>query len=1052
MSNTAARGAVEEVAIVGMAGRFPGARSVAEFWGNVRDGVESVSFFTEEELAAAGVAAAALREPNYVRAAPVLDGVEMFDAAFFGFTPREAEVTDPQHRLFLECAWEAMEDAGYVSEQSAGRVGVFAGSGPTRYLLNLLSRAGGGAAAADIFQILIGNEKDHLTAKVSYKLNLTGPSINVQTACSSSLVAVALACQSLLAYQCDAALAGGVSISLPQVAGYLYQEGGIASPDGHCRAFDRRARGTVAGSGAGVVFLKRLSEALAAGDRVHAVIRGAAVNNDGAARIGYTAPGVDGQAEVIAEALAVAGVEPESVGLVEAHGTATPLGDPIEIAALTEAFRRGGDLRRAACAVGSVKTNVGHLDAAAGVAGLIKTVEALKHGQLPPSLHFECANPAIDFASGPFYVNAELREWPRGETRRRAGVSSFGIGGTNAHLVLEEPPPPARADEPARAQLLVLSARSAPALEQAAANLAAHLRRGDAGAPLADVAYTLQVGRESFAHRMALVCEEAGAAAEMLEAREPSRVFVKRHEGGAPGVALMFPGQGAQHVRMAAGLYADEPTFRRELDRCAEALGPHAGRDLREVLYPEASRLAEAEELLRQTAVAQPALFSVCYALAKVWEAWGVRPSAMIGHSVGEYVAACLAGVFSPEEALWLVAERGRLAGRLPEGGMLAVSLTESAARELSGEGLSLAAVNGPAQCVVAGGPEAVERAARRLAAAGVACVRLPGTRAFHTASVEPMLDEFAERLRRVPLRAPQAPYVSTLTGDWVTARQATDPDFWVSQLREPVRFADGVGGLLSAGVGIFLEVGPGRSLGSLVRRQMGDASGRAVLASIARGRGGGTDSASMLEALGRLWLAGVEPDWKEAHGGRARSRVSLPTYPFERRRYWVEPAAPEAHADAPTPPDRQARQEREPASAARAAGEGFGEAAPPEVAPDAPRSETERKIADIWREVFGLEQIGVEADFFELGGNSLTGLQIISRVRKAFDADLPMRSFFESPSIAGLARLIEERARAEEEELAAMEELLREIEAMSPEQLREGLGQELTPTGEGTA
>ncbi|HEY6807004.1 MAG TPA: beta-ketoacyl synthase N-terminal-like domain-containing protein [Pyrinomonadaceae bacterium] len=1005
---------VEQIAIIGMAVRFPGAASVDTFWRNLRDGVESISFFSEAELIAAGVNPALVSDRNYVRASAVLDDVETFDADFFGFTPREAEVTDPQQRLFLECAWEVMESAGYVSEETAGRVGVFAGAGPNRYLLKLLSGLPN-ATPVDVFQFLIGNERDHLPPKVSYKLNLTGPSINVQTACSTSLVAVALACQSLLSYQCDAAIAGGVSIALPQKAGYYYEEGGVTSPDGHCRTFDARARGTVVGSGAGAVFLKRYSEALADHDQIHAVIRGAAINNDGAARIGYTAPGVDGQAAVIAEALAVAGIEPSSVGYVEAHGTATPLGDPIEVAALTKAFRHGGDQRTAACALGSVKTNLGHLDAAAGVAGLVKVVEALKHKQIPPSLHFESPNPEIDFRLSPFYVNSKLADWSHGKTPRRACVSSFGIGGTNAHLVLEEARPTVDKEGiRSSPQLLVLSARSKAALDQSVTNLAKHLRQNEDVA-LADLAFTLQTGRKSFAHRMAVVCDEVDSAAEGLER---GRVFAGEHKGGAARVAMMFPGQGAQQLMMGAELYETIPEFRRELDFCADVLKRRTSFDLREVLYPEELQRVEAEKLIQQTAIAQPALFSVAYSLAKLWERWGVKPFAMIGHSIGEYVAACLAGVFSAEDALWLVAERGRLAQQLPEGAMLAVAVTETEALALTSDELSLAAINGPAQCVLAGEIEAVVRLEQTLTADGVTCVRLQGTRAFHSAMVQPMMPAFAECFSRTSLHAPTRTYVSSLTGTWVTNAEATSAGFWVRQLREPVRFADGIRTLCGSGVNAFLEVGPGQTLSSLVRSHPDRTPDQIVLGSLGRKRDEHGDVVSLLEALGELWIAGVEPRWKEIHESNVR-RVSLPTYPFERKRYWVDVA----QARAPEPDVASAVQE------VNVRAETYTQ------------TEFESRLTELWKEVFALEQISVDADFFELGGNSLTGLQLISRVRKTFDIDLPMRSFFEAPTIAGLARLIEEKINGEEEDFSELEELLKEIEGMSPEELKASLG-----------
>src|ERR1051325_5141272 len=666
-----------DIAVIGMAGRFPGAKSVAEFWRNLTDGVESVSFFSDEELLQAGVDAAQLEDANYVKAGAVVEAIEDFDASFFGFTPREAEMMDPQHRLFLEHAWAALENAGYAAEKYAGRVGVFAGESFNSYLLNNLLPHRELIESVGTFQTLIGNDRDHLTTQTAYRMNLKGPCVNVQTACSTSLVALHLACQSWLNQESDMALAGGVSVGAPQVQGAVYQEGSIVSPDGHCRAFDAHAAGTVKGNGVGVVVLKRLSDALADGDTIEAVIKGSAINNDGSLKVGYTAPSVEGQAGVIEEALAVAGVEPETVSYVEAHGTGTALGDPIEIAALARAF--GTSNGKSSCAIGSVKTNIGHLDAAAGVVGLIKTVLALKHKQIPPSLHFKEPNPNIDFSATPFYVNTKLAAWEANGTPRRAGVSSFGIGGTNAHVVLEEPPQPEPSGASRTQHLLTLSAKTPGALDKMTANLADYLREHPES-NLADVAYTLQVGRRDFNHRRALVCLDTDDAVSALEsaAADGQRLHTNS-VGEEPGaVVFMFPGQGSQHVNMARELYESEPTFRAELDACAEMLRAHLGLDLREVLYPETGAAkAEATAALTQTYITQPALFVIEYALAKLYAEWGVQPSAMIGHSLGEFVAACLAGVFTLEDALKLVAVRGRLMQQMPTGAMLAVPLSE---------------------------------------------------------------------------------------------------------------------------------------------------------------------------------------------------------------------------------------------------------------------------------------------------------------------------------------------------------------------------------------
>ncbi|HKI72892.1 MAG TPA: type I polyketide synthase, partial [Verrucomicrobiae bacterium] len=656
------------------------------------------------------------------------------------------------------------------------------------------------------FQIMLASDKDYLPTRVSYKLNLRGPSLTVQTACSTSLVAVCLACQNLLNYQCDMALAGGVSITFPQKKGLLYQEGGIISPDGHCRAFDADAGGTVSGDGVGIVVLRRLSDALADGDHVCAVIKGCAINNDGSLKIGYTAPSIDGQAEVIAMAQANANVEPDSISCLEAHGTGTPLGDPIEIAGLTKAFR-AGTTATGFCAIGSVKSNIGHLDAAAGVAGLIKTVLALQHQQLPPSLHFQRPSPKVDFANSPFYVNDKLREWKPGRTPRRAGVSSFGIGGTNAHVVLEETPAVEPSGQSRPWQLLLLSAKTESALETSAANLAEYLRKNPE-INLADVAFTLQAGRKPFGHRRMAVCRSVPEAVQALAGRDAKRVFDGQPGEEQPRVAFMFPGQGAQQVGMGRELYQTEAVFREQVNRCCEILQPHLELDLRTILYPEADKLQQAAEQLSQTFLTQPALFVIEYALAQLWMSWGTQPQAMIGHSVGEYVAACLAGVFSLEDALALIAARGRLVQKQPPGAMLAVRLPEPEIKTLLGSKLSLAAVNAASLCVASGPHDAIETLEKKLKERGAACRRLHTSHAFHSEMVEPALHLFTAKVRKVMLNPPQIPCVSNVTGKWITAQEATDPNYWAAHLRQTVRFADGLGELVQGHRGILLEVG----------------------------------------------------------------------------------------------------------------------------------------------------------------------------------------------------------------------------------------------------
>lgn len=888
MSNTENYDSTEAIAIIGMNVRFPGAKNLTEFWQNLKNGVESISFFSRAELEAAGRDPALLNNPDFVNAGGVLEEIELFDAPFFGFNPREAETIDPQQRIFLECAWQALEDAAYDSETFDGSIGVYAGAAMNTYLFNLISNrelmkiVGG-------FQVLIGNDKDYLTTHVSYKLNLKGPSIVVQTACSTSLVAVCMACESLLGHQCDMALAGGVSIKVPQKTGYLYQEGMITSPDGHCRTFDAEAKGTVGGDGVGIVVLKRLSEAIADRDNIYAVIKGSAINNDGALKVGYTAPSVEGQAEVVAMAQAMAGVDPETISYIEAHGTATPLGDPIEIAALTQAFRAGTEQKNF-CGIGSVKSNLGHLNTAAGVAGLIKTALMLKHKMLAPTLHFKHPNPGIDFANSPFYVNTKLNEWKRGATPRRAGVSSFGIGGTNAHAVLEEAPE-SEGSAPSRpAQLLLLSAKTNTALETATTNLVEQLKQNPS-TNFADVAYTCQVGRRAFGQRRMLVCENADAAVSALTALDPRSVFTSFIAQGAKdrSVVFMFPGQGAQYAGMTRGLYEVEPAFRERVDFCSEFLRPLLGQDLRQLLYPETDRAGEVVDQLGQTAFSQPALFVIEYALAQLWIEWGIRPQAMIGHSIGEYVAACLAGVFSLADALTLIAARGRMMQEMPGGSMLAVSLSEQDIRSFLNGALDLAAVNGTSMCVVSGPREEVARLELQLNEQGKSTQHLHTSHAFHSRMMDPLLEPFTKLVRRIELKSPTIPFISNFTGTWIAAEAATDPAYWATHLRRTVRFVDGLQELLKGPDSVLLEVGPGETLSTLVRQHPHKNREQIIISSVRRPQAQRSDVEVLLNALGRLWLSGQSIDWRGVYKNERRRRVSLPPYPFERQRYWVE-------------------------------------------------------------------------------------------------------------------------------------------------------------------
>ncbi|MBZ8119284.1 SDR family NAD(P)-dependent oxidoreductase [Roseovarius sp. LXJ103] len=873
-----------DIAIVGMAAQVPGAASIAEFWRNLSGGIESISRLSEAELRAAGEDPAKMRLKNYVPAAAVLDGFAEFDAEFFGFGPKDATILDPQHRKFLEVTWQAMEQAGHVPSQFGGRIGVYAGCGMGSYFyFNICSNPD---LVEDTGMFLLrhtGNDKDFLSTRVSHVFDLKGPSINMQTACSTSLVAIHYARQALISGECDMALAGGVTIELPQGRGYAFKENEILSPDGHCHAFDHRAEGTVFGSGAGAVALRRLEDAVADGDHIWAVIKGSAINNDGAAKAGYLAPSVDGQAAAVRAALTDANVAPSSVGYIECHGTGTYLGDPIEVAALTEAY---GQTPGHVCGIGSVKTNIGHLDTAAGVVGLIKTALSLHHKQIPASLGFEAPNPAIDFEGSPFHVNAALTEWAA-DGPRRAAVNSLGVGGTNAHVVLEEAPARAASDESDFPfQVLTLSARSKSALEASSAALAAYLR-AHPGADMADLAWTLRAGRHGFDKRRVLVAETPVEAAALLEAGDPLRVHTHAVLA-APETVFMFPGGGVQYTGMARDLYETEPVFAEWMDRGFAHLEPQLEYDIRALWLPEPGQEDAAAETLKRPSVQLPLIMITEYALAQLWISWGVMPAALVGHSMGENTAACLAGVMQFEDCIDLVLLRGRLFDTVPAGGMLSVPLPLAELEPLIGNDLDIASVNAPALCAVSGPNAALEGLAARLKARDVETQRVAIDIAAHSRMLDPILDRFRSFVAGLDLKAPQMPVISNRTAKPLTAAQATDPDYWTEQLRQTVRFGDCIDALPDV-PRVFLEVGPGKALSALAGMAPGVTPAQ-VLSSLRHPEQDMADDAFFLQQIGRLWACGVEADWDQIWGGARRVRLDLPTYPFQRSRYFIEP------------------------------------------------------------------------------------------------------------------------------------------------------------------
>ncbi len=870
------------VAVVGLACRAPGADDYEQLWRNLVDGVESVRRGTREELLAAGVDPADFDQADYVPVTAAATELDAFDAGLFGLTPREAEIHDPQHRLFLECVYGALTDAGYDPMRLAGPVGLFGGSAPSDYAEHYVRANHTVTQAVGEMTVSVSNDMDYLTTYASYRLGFTGPSVAVQTACSTALVAVHLACQSLRAGECTVAVAGGVAAQPPWDHGYWFEEGSILSRTGHVRPFDSEADGTIFSAGGGAIALKLLSDAIRDGDHVYAVVRGSAVNNDGLARAGFTAPGPDGQAVLISRALADAGVDAGQIGFVEAHGTGTLIGDPIEVTALTRAFREHTD-RVGYCAIGSVKGNVGHLGAGAGVVGLIKAALGLDRQAVPASINYEKPNPAIALDSSPFFVNTSTMPWPRGGAPRLAAVSSFGIGGTNAHLLLEEAPTRVPAG-PARhrVQLLPMSARSEAALARGCARLASYLDDHE-DLDLAEVARTLQEGRGEFPFRRAVVAGDVASAAAALRVQKPPQVHADR--APAPRVAWLFPGQGAQYAGMGAGLYADEPVYRTAIDRCAELLKPELGLDLRELLLASGP---DADARLAQTAITQPAVFAVEWALGELWASLSAPPAVMLGHSVGEYVAATRAGVFRLEDALRLVAARGRLMQSCEPGSMLAVPVSRDEAMGLVRGRVSIAASNSPRLTVLTGPTDELDALAEELSGRGVDGRRLVTSHAFHSCLVEPVLEPFTELVAGVDRQPPALPYLSNVTGDWVSAGQVADPAYWAEHLRSEVRFSAGLQRLLAQDDLVFIEVGPGRTLAGLVRDHAAEGEApRNCVASLRHPKQVADDLTMLLSSLGSLWTEGLPVDWEQVRG--PARRVPLPGYPYERRRHWVD-------------------------------------------------------------------------------------------------------------------------------------------------------------------
>ena len=980
------------IAIIGMAGKFPGAKNIDEYWRNLTNGVESVKRFTDDELRRAGISKETLDNPQYIKAKAILDEVDMFDADFFDINPREAEIMDPQHRMFLESAWAALEDSGTNPEYFPGRIGVYSCTSINTYLFNNLYSNKNLIEAVGFYQTMIGNDKDYLPTKVSYQFNLKGPSI------------------AILNGECDIALAGGVAVRVPQTSGYFHKQGGIHSFDGHCRPFDINGSGIVSGNGLGIVILKRLEDAINDNDYIYAVIKGSAVNNDGSQKIGYTAPSVQGQSDVIKEACEMADVDPETISYVEAHGTATPLGDPIEVAALTAVYRERTN-KKNYCGLGSVKSNIGHIDAASGIAGLIKTTLALHRKEIPPSINFIQPNPKLNLEDSPFYINNTLKKWDQDEYPRRAAVSSFGIGGTNAHLVLEEAPVVQKEENlflyPA--QLLTFSAKSSEALKRTLKNFADYLYQNQHDS-ISDVGYTLQTGRKAFNYRFSITSNSIEEAYEKISETIEKRLLPMESLQD-PDIIFMFPGQGSQFVNMGKELYMKFPIFRDTVDYCARLLKIEMDIDIRDILYPSKDREEWATKRINDTEITQPCLFVIGYSLAKLWGDWGIQPKAMIGHSIGEYIAACLSGVLSLADALKVVAKRGKLMGNLTNGSMVSVYISEDEVKELLNKNLSIAAINGEKLCVVSGSSDEIENFIATLERKNISYRLLKTSHAFHSQMMDPILEDFMSSFSEVQLSAPKIPIISSLTGTWLTSDQAKDPHYWKRQLRETVQFHKGIKEASKEPNLIFLEIGPGRTLSTLTNQVI--SRDHKVVSSLDK------KDLTLIESLGKVWSSGYNVDWNKYYQGKKGKRIPLPTYPFERAKFWVHPIGASMDTELSTEYTNEALNSASIYSR-------------PELTIDyvAPKNKIEEEIVKIWKELLGIDRIGIYDNFFDLGGHSLLATQLVSRIRNVFDIDIQLQDLFKVQTVEKLAMIVQ----TYQNQLA--QDLLEEIKSLSNDEI----------------
>ena len=1000
-----------DIAIVGMACKFPGAETIDQFWLNLKYGVESISNFTDEDLKKAGIPEQRSKLPNYVKRGGVLNEIEYFDAAFFGYGPGEAALIDPQQRLFLQTSWECLENAGHDPYTYPDRIGVYAGSSLSTYLMFNIIPSLSNIDPVGEFQAMISNDKDYLSTRVAYKLNLGGPSVTVQTACSTSLVAIHMACQSILNGECEMALAGGSSVTVPHRGGYLFQQGGVLSPDGHCRAFDKNSRGTVKGNGVGTVLLKPLTDALEDKNHIYAVIKGTSINNDGSRKVGYTAPSVDGQSEVIDEALLVPQINPESIGYVETHGTGTPLGDPIEMAALSNVYNKYTN-KKNFCAIGALKTNVGHMDAAAGVGGLIKSSLCLYNKALVPSLNFNEPNEEIDFQEGPFFVNTQYQKWEKPvDSLRRAAVSSFGIGGTNAHAVIEEAPVREDSKSIKETHLLLISAKTPSALDKMEINLSEYIKNHPQ-TPIHNIAFTLMTGRHHFQHRRYIVVSDTKQLLSEIAQEKISKISkvskdktYSNNERISSQIVFMFSGQGSQYIQMGADLCRNIPAFRQSVDECCQLLKTQMDIDIKSIIYPESKINEETASLINQTEYTQSAIFIIEYCLAKLWMSWGIIPSAMIGHSIGEYVAATISGVMSLEEALRLVAIRGKVMSKCPgRGAMLSINAGEQDVKQYLNDEIQLAAINAEDVCVVSGVVEAISQLEEELKNKGISVRRLHTSHAFHSKLMRPIVEMFQTELMKIKFNKPQISYISNVSGKWIESDECMSPTYWINHLLSPVNFYQGIRTLLESEFKLFLEVGPGQVLNSLTKRILKDEDCE-VLYSIRHPKEKINDYQFILNILGNIWSSGVSFNVNTLFSDDDCYLVPLPTYPFETKRYWI---------DRPTEVETEeyVEQYMEQYADSTYMSQSDDDSYNSDDSDDSEEDQSEMDIVNtvmsVWKEFLGVSDFNPEDNYFALGGDSLIASRIAAKLNEIYPVDLKISQLLENQTCSSIAAVIE--------------------------------------------